>query len=134
MSLVACGDDDNTPVNHNDYDMVNTSWQGSYNSPVEAPDGSTVTFTLMWTMDFVTADSGSLMCEISSAYSEPQYQDIDFTYSVEGSIGHFSVDGQEDSFAIDWSNNKITMDLQMPIDIGAGAILVGGTTDLYRIR
>lgn len=136
LSVVACDDDKpiDTPVNHNNYEMANTTWQGSYDSPVQDPDGGTITFTLLWTMDFLTEDSGRLLCEISSAVSQPQYQDINFTYRTEGTTGYFVVDGQEDSFAIDWSNNKISMDLQMPIDIGTGRMLVGGMTDLYRIR
>jgi hypothetical protein len=85
-------------------------------------------------MDFLTDTTGSLLCEITSALSQPQYKDITFSYSVEGSTGHFFVDGQEDTFAIDWSNNVISMDLQMPIDIGTGRQLVGGMTNLHRIR
>ena len=122
------------PQDHLNYGMVNTTWEGTYQSPIEAPDGSTITFQLSWTMDFLTDTSGSLLCEITSALSQPQYKDIGFTYSVDGSTGHFYANGQEDTFAIDWSNNRITMDLQMPIDIGAGRTLIGGVTDLYRIR
>ena len=137
MTVIACNEDENVteePVNHNNYEIANTTWQGNFESPVQDPDGGTITFTLLWTRDFNNEDSGKLLCEISSAVSQPQYQDIDFTYYVYGSMGHFVVDGQEDTFSIDWSNNKICMDLQMPIDIGTGRILVGGITDLYRIR
>jgi len=136
LSVIACDDDKpiDAPVNHNNYEMEGTTWQGSYDSPVQDPDGGTITFTLLWTMDFLTEDSGSLLCEISSAVSQPQYQDINFSYRTDGTTGYLIVDEQEDSFDIDWSNNKITMDLQMPIDIGTGRMLVGGVTDLYRIR
>ena len=122
------------PPHHFDYEMANTTWEGYYDSPVMAPDSSTITFRLNWTMDFLTDTTGSLLCEITSALSQPQYKDITFSYNVEGSTGHFFVDGQEDTFAIDWSNNVISMDLQMPIDIGTGRQLVGGMTNLHRIR
>lgn len=136
-AMFACGEKEKPvpePANHIDYQLQDTSWEGTYESPVDAPDGSTITFNLTWTMDFLTADSGNLMCEISSEVSQTQYQEINFAYYVEGSTGHFIVDNQEDTFTIDWSNNKISMDLQMPIDIGTGRMLVGGMTDLYRIR
>lgn len=135
LSMTGCGEkeDSTEPVNHNTYKLEKTTWEGTYNAPVEAPDGSTIPFTLQWTMEFATNDSGLLLCDISSQVSQPQSQEIAFTYSVDGSTGHFFVDGQEDTFSIDWSNNRISMDLQIPIDIGTGRIVVGGMTNLYRI-
>lgn len=136
MLAGSCGDKEESgaPANHNDYLMEGTSWMGSYVSPVYAPDSSTIDFTLTWTMDFLTADSGNILCEVTSDFSQPQYRDFDFAYSVDGTVGSFSIQGQAEQFELDWSNNIIRTNLQMPVDIGSGPQVIGGETNLHRIN
>lgn len=136
MLAGSCGDKEESgaPVNHNDYLLGGTSWMGSYVSPVYAPDSSTIDFTLTWTMDFLTADSGNILCEVTSNYSQPQYRDFDFAYSLDGTVGSFSIQNQSEQFELDWSNNAIRTNLQMPVDIGSGPQIIGGVTTLNRIN
>ena len=128
--------DDITPTDtiHVNNTLTATSWEGTYNSPITAPDGGTITFTLTWTVDFLTDSTGTLLCEVASPVSQPQYRDIEFQYTVQGTTGHMYAGGADDTFLIDWSNNIISMDMQMPIDLGSGTQLIGGPTNLHRIK
>lgn len=116
--------------------LSGTEWEGTYLSSIDY-QGTEITMKLVWTVDFLTDTSGSLLVEVSSAFSQTEYNDFGFTYSYDGvSEGLLYSGGEAETFVVDAVNQTITMDMQMPVGLGdeGQQTVLGGETVLYRIR
>lgn len=115
--------------------LVGTEWEGTYLSPIEF-QGNSITMKLVWTVDFLSDTTGSLLVEISSPFSQTEYNDFAFNYSFDGKTeGHIYAGGEAEPFIVDPLNQTITIDIQMPVGLGdeAEQAILGGVTTLYRL-
>lgn len=117
--------------------LVGTEWEGSYLSPIEYQE-NTITMKLVWTVDFLSDTTGTLLVEISSPFSQTEYNDFAFSYSYDGiASGLLYTGGEEEHFDVNPVSQTLTMDMQMPVQLGedtAEPTILGGVTTLYRVR
>ncbi|MBQ8702792.1 MAG: hypothetical protein IJ524_00260 [Bacteroidales bacterium] len=140
LLLLSCGKDKQEPsplpVLPSLESLVGTEWEGSFVSPVEY-QGNTINMKLVWTMDFLTDTTGALLVEVSSPFSQTEYNDFDFSYSFDGSTAGYIYTGNDaEPFTVDPVNQTLTIDIQMPVGLGEEGqqTILGGVTTLYRVR
>ena len=148
MMFVACGKDENTtgggssdptPEIPTTYDLVHTSWQGTYSGTVQHPQAGSLPCILVWTIDLVDESNVSIMLEMTTGGQAQQPQEMNCTYSLDGLQGTLvSVEEgetQSDPFDIDPVNRTFTIDLRITTGFSQeNPQIVGGPTVFRQIH
>lgn len=146
MVFVSCGKDDDTtatgqggttPEMPTTYDLVHTSWQGTYAGTVQHPQAGELPCILVWNLDFVDETNVSIMLEMTTGGQAQQPQEMSCTYTLDGLNGTIvsieEGETQSDPFVIDPINRTFTVDFRITTGFSQeDPQVVGGPTVFHQ--
>lgn len=132
---------DTTPaaVEPTSFEILHTSWQGSYTGTVVHPQAGNLPCSLTWTLDFVDESNVSILLEMSTDGQAQDPKELSCTYTYDGLHGELvsEEDGesQRDPFDVDPINRTLTLDLRITTGFSQERPqVVGGPTVFHQIH
>ncbi len=121
------------------FDILHTTWQGTYNGTVQHPQAGTLPCLLTWTLDFVDESNISILLEMSINGQAQQPQDLSCTYTYSGLQGEIvnEEEGnvQRNPFVVDPINRTFTIDFRITTGFSQEEPqVVGGPTVFHQIH
>lgn len=144
LMTTSCEKESSTSNNPGSMDFTyetidNTSWQGSYNTYITSPHGTSYPMVMEWTVDFNGDSRGLVYLHIESPAISPIDEEMAMTnYVYDGNNGGtFDYNTYHMTFTIDGLNRTMEVDslrLGLELDDTGNKTYFGGRTKLVQTR